>query len=59
MLVETLSTDRMILNYSELEFKFNIVLALSNGHNCLSEISKGQGELKCLLLGLSVKESER
>ena len=49
--------ERIILNYSELKFKFHFVLALSNGQNCLDEISKGQGELKCLLYGLSGRES--
>lgn len=32
-----------------LKLKFHFVLAQSNGQNCLSEISKGQRELKCLL----------
>lgn len=54
-IVESQCTERIILNYSELKFKFHFVLALSNGWKCLSEISKGQGELKCLLLGLSEK----
>ena len=48
-IVETPCVERIILNYSELKFKFHFVLALSNGQNCLGEISKGQGELKCLL----------
>lgn len=48
-IVETPCIERIILNYSELKFKFHFVLALSNGQNCLGEISKGQGELKCLL----------
>lgn len=48
--------ERIILNYSELKFKFHFVLALSNGQTCLDEISKGQGELKCLLYGLSGRE---
>lgn len=48
-LFETLCIERIILNYSELKFKFHFVLALSNGQNCLGEISKGQGGLKCLL----------
>lgn len=48
-ILETPCIERIILNYSELNFKFHFVLALSNGQNCLGEISKGQGELKCLL----------
>lgn len=41
---------RIILNYSELKFKFHFVLALSYGSKkSLGEISKGQRELKCLL----------
>lgn len=48
-IVETPCIERIFLNYSEQKFKFHFVLALSNGQNCLGEISKGQGELKCLL----------
>lgn len=48
-IVETPCIERIFLNYSERKFKFHFVLALSNGQNCLGEISKGQGELKCLL----------
>lgn len=46
---ETPHIERIILNYSEFKFKFHFVLALSNGQNCLGEISKGQWKLKCLL----------
>lgn len=41
--------ERIVLNYSELKFKFRFVLALSNRQNCLGEIGKGQGILKCLV----------
>lgn len=48
-IVESPCIERIILDYSQLKFKFHFVFALSNGQNCLGEISKGQGELKCLL----------